>query len=141
MPPLTRWFIKTGLVYFVLALALGALLAAQQVWNFTLPYSSIFPTYVHVLVVGWLTLLILGVANWMFPKFSANLPRGSGTLGWASYIFLNAGLALRVVCEPANALENVPGSTWGILLAIAAILQWLGGLAFVANTWARVKEK
>jgi hypothetical protein len=30
---------------------------------------------------------------------------------------------------------------FGILLAASALLQWLGGLAFVANTWGRVKEK
>jgi hypothetical protein len=141
MPTVTRWYLKTALVYFVLALSTGVLLAVQQIWGFALPYNGIFPVYIHLLVVGWLTLLILGVAYWMFPKFSSDLPRGSETLGWASYILLNAGLALRLISEPANALAESPGSVWGILLVIAALLQWLGGVAFVANTWARVREK
>ena len=141
MPVVTRWYLKTALVYLILALSVGVLLAAQQLWGLNLPYNGIFPVYIHLLVVGWLTLLILGVAYWMFPKFTTTLPRGSEPLGWASYILLNAGLALRVICEPANSLPNALGSVWGILLVVAGILQWLGGLAFVANTWARVKEK
>lgn len=141
MPVVTRWYLKTALVYLILALSVGVLLAAQQQWGLNLPYSGIFPVYTHLLVVGWLTLLILGVAYWMFPKYSTALPRGSETLGWTSYILLNVGLALRVICEPANSLSAAPGSLWGILLVVAGILQWLGGLAFVANTWARVKEK
>ena len=141
MPTLTRWYIKTALVYFVLALIAGLLLEAQKVWDFSLPYSGLFPVYIHLLVVGWLTLLILGVAYWMFPKYSRDLPRGSEALGWASYILLNAGLVLRVVSEPLNALAEAPGSFWGISLAVAALLQWLGGMAFVLNTWGRVKEK
>ena len=141
MPPLTRWYIKTALVYFVLALVVGLLLEAQKVWNFNLPYYGFYPVYIHLLVLGWLTLLILGVAYWMFPKYSRDLPRGSETLGWASYILLNAGLALRMISEPLNTLAGAPGSAWGVLLVVAALLQWMGGMAFVANTWARVKEK
>jgi len=29
----------------------------------------------------------------------------------------------------------------GLLLVLSAILQWLSGLTFVVNTWARVREK
>ena len=141
MPTLTRWYIKTALVYFVLALTAGLLMAAQDVWNFSLRYVSSYPVYIHLLVVGWLTLLILGVAYWMFPKYSRDLPRGSEALGWASYILLTVGLALRVISEPLNDQANVQGTVWGILLVVAALLQWLGGMAFIANTWARVKEK
>jgi Trk-type K+ transport system membrane component len=29
----------------------------------------------------------------------------------------------------------------GWILALAAFLQWLGGMTFVLNTWSRVKER
>jgi hypothetical protein len=141
MPPLTRWFIKTALIYFVLALITGLLLASQKVWNFFLPSAGLFPVYFHLLAEGWITLLIIGVVFWMFPKYSRELPRGSEKLGWTSYILLNAGLLLRAISEPASSIVNAPGTMWGILLIIAALLQWAGGMAFVANTWGRVKEK
>ncbi len=86
-------------------------------------------------------MLIIGVAFWLFPKFTLEQPHRSEGLGWASYILLNLGLLMRVVSEPANAEVGTTAFLWAVLLIAAAILQWLGGLAFVVNTWARVKEK
>ena len=88
---------------------------------------------------GWLTQLIFGVVFWMFPKYSADQPRGSNLLGWWTYGLLNAGLVLRAIAEPFNSLS--PGPTSGWLLVAAALIQFLAGLAFVTNTWSRVKEK
>ena len=139
MPPLTRWFIKTSLVYFILALAVGLLLAVQGIWSLSLRLAGMFPVYIHLLVEGWLTLLIMGVVFWMFPKYTRDRPRGSEALGWATYILVNVGLIIRVISEPINTQQ--PAMLWGWLLVTAAVLQWSGGMAFVANTWSRVKEK
>ncbi|MCZ7546968.1 MAG: cbb3-type cytochrome c oxidase subunit I [Anaerolineae bacterium] len=93
----------------------------------------------HLLTVGWLTQLIIGVAYWMFPKYSKARPRGSERLGWATYALLNLGLALRAAGEPLMAAQ--PGANAGWLLAASAVLQMLAAWAFVANTWARVKSR
>lgn len=137
MPPLTRWFIKTALLYFVLSLLAGLILASQAVLNFRLLPAGFTPAYFHMLMVGWVTQLILGVAYWMFPKFTKAQPRGSASLGWTVFWLLNVGLALRILIEPFNPAGTPLG--WGLVLS--ALLQWLAGLAFVANTWARVKER
>jgi Trk-type K+ transport system membrane component len=130
MPVITRWFIKTALVYFVAALLLGV---AQP----RLPAAG--PAYVHLLVVGWITQVIFGVAYWMFPRHTREAPRGSDGLAITAYVCLNAGLVLRVVAEPVYMLHSAPGL--GAALAVAAVLQWLGGMAFVVNLWPRVKER
>lgn len=141
MPPLTRWFIKTSFVYFILALLGGVALGAQAIWAFSPPAADLLPTYFHLLAEGWITLLIIGVAFWLFPKYSLERPHRSESLAWASYALLNLGLLMRVVSEPANVVAGNPASIWAILLTIAAVFQWLGGMAFVVNSWARVKEK
>jgi len=141
MPPLTRWFIKTSFVYFILALLAGVVLGAQAAWAFTIPAADLMPPYFHLLAEGWSTMLIIGGVFWMFPKYSLEYPRRSERLGWASYILLTIGLLLRVISEPLHAVAGNPASIWVILLTLAAILQWLGGMAFVVNSWSRVKEK
>ena len=136
MPTLTRWFIKAGLLYFVAALVVAVLMhapgAAGQPW-----LRAIGPTYLHILVVGWLTQLIFGIAFWLFPRYSANRPRGSESLAQVSFVLLNLGLLLRIVGEPWLAL----GGNTGSLLLGSAVAQLLGGWLFVANTWPRVKER
>jgi cbb3-type cytochrome oxidase subunit 1 len=137
MPPLTRWFLKTALLYLVAALLAGALISARNVWLLPPLVTAFTPVYFHLFMVGWVTQLIFGVVFWMFPKYSKEKPRGSETLGWATYLLLNGGLLLRVAAEPLNALQ--PGVVWGWLLVVSAGLQWLAGLSFVANTWGRVQ--
>lgn len=132
MPLLTRTFVKTAMICFALALALGILLALGVT-------NGLFPVYIHLLVFGWLTQLIFGVVFWMFPKYSAEKPRGSETLGWWTYALLNIGLLLRAIAEPIQSTQPNPLSGW--MLVISAILQFLAGLLFAVNSWGRVKEK
>jgi len=138
MPPLTRWFVRSALAWLLLALAGGILLASGVAaripgTELVLPY----PTYLHLVTVGWLTNLIFGVAFWMFPRYTAESPRGSDALGWTSYAGLNAGLLLRLIGEPAQ----LAGAGSRTLLLLSASLQLLGGWAFVLNIWPRVKAK
>ena len=138
MPPLTRWFVKTSFVYLALALLAGLWLAVLSAARLDL-IGGIFPVYIHLLVFGWLTQLIFGVAFWMFPKYSNEKPRRSEWLGWWTYGLLNAGLILRAVAEPIQSTQ--PNLLSGWLLVISALIQFLAGLAFVVNSWGRVKEK
>jgi hypothetical protein len=138
MPPLTRWFVRSALAWLLLALASGILLASGVAaripgTDIVLPY----PTYLHLVTVGWLTNLIFGVAFWMFPRYTAERPRGNDALGWTSYAGLNAGLLLRLIGEPAQ----LAGGGARVVLLLSAGLQLLGGWAFVLNTWSRVKVK
>lgn len=132
MPPLTRWFIKLSLIYFVAALAAG-------VWQAAAGPLWLTPVIIHLLVVGWVTGMIFGVAYWMFPKYSVDEPRGQDALAIASFVLLNGGLLLRVVAEPLQMTR--PSTVAGSLLVLSALLQWLGAVAFVVNTWPRVKGR
>lgn len=139
MPTLSRWFVKAGLVYFVLGLLMAALVVAQPVLNLPSLLGTFRPVYLHLLMVGWITQLIMGVAYWMFPKYSKEKPRGSERLGWFVFIALNLGLILRIVGEPLTTLQPEWGVGW--MLVVSAVLQLAAGWAFIANTWGRVKER
>jgi hypothetical protein len=139
MPPITRTFIKTGLFYLVAALLASLLVAGYRPLGLPPWVAGLSPVYFHLFMVGWVTHLIIGVAYWMFPKFSKAQPRGSDALAWSVYGLLNSGLLLRVIAEPMQSVQ--PSPLWGWLLVLSAGVQWLGGLGFVINTWPRVKEK
>lgn len=136
MPRYARVSIKTAMIYLAAAFGFGAYMAASGVFGFPLP-AGLQPASVHLLVVGWLTQLIFGVAYWMFPKLTKAVPRGSDGLAWATYVLLNIGLILRAIAEP----QLGSASSFGILLLIASVMQWVAGMLFVINTWGRVKER
>jgi|SRR5690348_7262599 len=137
MPPLARWYIKIAMLSLVAALLAGVVVAAGGLRQVPPVVAALWPTYVHLLVVGWITEMIFGVAYWMFPKASPERPRGNDALAIATFVALNAGLGLRVIAEPWNAVHPAPAL--GALLVAAAGLQWLAGLGFVAATWPRVR--
>ena len=139
MPSLTRYFVKTSLVYLALGLLVGLALALQDVFSLPVSLNGLFPVYLHLLVIGWLSQLIFGIAFWMFPKYRREMPRGNESLGWGIYFLLNAGLLLRAIAEPWQSQNPEAISAW--LLVLSAVMQWLAGLMFVFNTWGRIKEK
>jgi len=139
MPILTRWFLKSSLICFLMALIVGVLLNVRSLLDLPGEINTLSPIYFHLFMFGWVTQLIFGVVYWMFPKYSKEQPRFSERLGWLTFGALNIGLALRVITEPAVALDASP--IWKWLLAISALLQWLSGVFFVINTWGRVKGR
>ncbi len=132
MPTITRYFIKTAMLYFVIGLLMAFLLSIKTF--VTLPDAILLlnPTYLHVLVMGWITQLIFGVAYWMFPKYSKNKPRGDERIGWFIFICFNLGLITRIIGEPFAV-------RW--LLPISAVLQFVAVWFFILAVWPRVKER
>lgn len=139
MPTLSRYFIKTAFIHLLLGLGMSLLLAAQASFGLPSAIMTLRPVYLHLIVLGWLTQLIMGVAYWMFPKFSKEKPRGNEKLAWAVYGLLNLGLLLRSVGEPLAMLN--PTSGYGWILVLASICLLAAGWGFVLNTWTRVKER
>ena len=76
MPRLTRYFIKTALVYLAVAVAIGLLLAARSTVDLPAELLALSPVYFHLFMVGWVMQLIFGMLFWMLPKYSRERPRG-----------------------------------------------------------------
>lgn len=134
-----RFFIRTALLWLVLAIFVFALLLVNQGFNIDPRISALQPVAYHLLMVGWATQLIGGVALWMFPPFTKSQPRGNESLGWVTYVALNMGLALRVIAEPLNALS--PSAVFAAMLALSALLQVIAIWCLVFQLWPRVKGR
>jgi hypothetical protein len=134
-----RYFIRTALIHLLLAFMVGGLVLIDQGLALDPRIGALLPVFYHLLMVGWATQLICGVALWMFPPRSREQPRGDERLGWCTYVALNVGLVLRVICEPLNSWSPAPWLGWG--LALSALLQMLAIWIFVLAIWPRVKGR
>lgn len=139
MYPQARLFIRTALVYLLLAFIVGGLVLINQGLDLNPRIGSLQPVFYHLLMVGWATQLICGVALWMFPSLSREQPHGDERLGWLTYGALNSGLLLRTVAEPLYAWTAAGWLGW--LLALSALLQVIAIWAFIAAIWPRVKVR
>lgn len=139
MPPLTRLFIKAAFLYFVGSLLVGALLLLNGPLALPRWVPALRPTYYHLLMVGWVAQLIVGVAFWLFPKQTREQPRGNERLMWGVFWTLNGGLLLRLLCEPWQALAPNAAAAWG--LGLSALLQVAAGWGAAVALWPRVRGK
>ncbi|GAC1540317.1 MAG: hypothetical protein NVS2B7_12510 [Herpetosiphon sp.] len=139
MPTLTRTFLKTAMGYLVAGMVFQALWFVGQQTSPSSLLAYIQPTALHLLVVGWLTQLIIGIAMWMFPPWSKVQPRGPAASSWLCYGLINGGLLLRLVIEPVNSYR--PAVALGWLLVGSAVLQVLGVWLAVLLIWPRVRTK
>ena len=139
MPALTRWFIKMAMLSLVLALVTRGAMALFQWQEMPLPAAALAPVFFHLFVWGWVTQLIFGVVYWMFPKHTQAQPHGHEGLWTATFWCFNLGLLFRVIGEPLHLLR--PEALWAWLTLASAVLQWLAAMAFVLNTWSRVKGR
>ena len=138
MPLLTRYFLKTAMLYFVASSCLGGYLLIAVGLQRSVPLV-LQPVYWHMLLVGWLMQLIFGVAYWMFPPFAKGQPHRRPALAWLTYGALNVGLLLRVIIEPWHAMRPQPVLGW--LLVCSAVLQVAAGWMFVITIWSRVRGR
>jgi hypothetical protein len=140
MPPIARTFVKASFLYFLVALLLGALMMLDRWLAFSRWLGAVYMSQLHLLVVGWITQLAIGVAYWIFPRFLKEQdprPRGSNTLAWLVLISLNAGLLLRFLIEPFYLMGPKP---WmAALMALSGVLQALAAVGFGWVIWGRIR--
>jgi hypothetical protein len=139
MYPQARVFIRTALLHLLAAFTIGGLILFNRAFALDARIAALLPVFYHLLMVGWTTQLICGVALWMFPPRSRAQPRGDERLGWLAYGCLNLGLVVRAVAEPLHAWRPMPASGWA--LAASGLLQALAIWLLVAAIWPRVKGK
>ncbi|MEZ4768070.1 MAG: hypothetical protein R2844_06535 [Caldilineales bacterium] len=139
MPIITRLYVRTSLVYLIAALTLAVLLALSQVVALPAALRAAGPVYFHLFLVGWVTQLIMGIV-FDVPQVFQERPRGSEDA--SSHHNLRAAKRWPAAASAGRAGRAVnEGRLWSWALVLSAVLQWLAGVFFVANTWGRVKER
>lgn len=134
MPLITRLFLKTGLINFMGALLVGIALQVES-----LGFPNLVPMFWHMLMVGWITQIIMGVSLWMFPGRIKEESFSNQKWAWITYMSLNIGLILRFISEPMIITSD--DNAWKVILTISAILQFVAVVCYVIEIWPRVLSK
>ena len=150
MPLTSRAFVKASIICLCLGAILGALLFINRLVPLGPRVAALRVSHIQLLIVGWLTQLILGVAWWLFPPLKTGLlsgdpararrgqaQRGSEPLLWATFVCLNAGVLLRSLFEPLFIWTQVP--LFSMLAGMSGILLLVAAGAFAANMWGRLR--
>ena len=133
MPTLSRYFIRSSLLYMGIGFTFGGLILCAKsgyvdprVWGW-------LPMHIVLLTGGWLVQLTLGVAYWILPRIQGS-ERGRRGWAWLGFAILQAGLALTLVTALNLWVPAVQG-----LFAPAVIVQLIGVAMVVVHAYPRIR--
>jgi cbb3-type cytochrome oxidase subunit 1 len=143
MHSLVRRYLKTAIGFLAVGLLVGFwLIAARELGG---RYAALYVTphavsaHTHAILVGFVMLMIMGVALWLFPRPAKEDVRYQPRLAEVAYWLVTLGTAGRVAGELARALTGSAATwlRWGIVLGGAA--QVAGLAVFFYTMWSRIR--
>jgi len=137
VPALIRRYIKTSFVFLVAGLLLGGYILFGEFVSGQYPPRLFITAHVHLLLVGFMLMLVMGVATWMFPRPARDDRRYRPELAEAVYWVMTLTTAVRGASEIGEGLSGSPALR--VLIALGGFGQLLGVVLFVANMWWRVR--
>ena len=138
MDPLVRRYLKTAIGFLAFGLALGLVMIAQRELQGTGPRPLWISAHTHALLVGFVMMMIQGVALWMFPRPDRADVRYRPALAELAYWLVAVSTAARVGGELLPPGADVPVIRW--LIVAAGFGQVVGLLVFFANMWPRIRS-
>jgi cbb3-type cytochrome oxidase subunit 1 len=87
--------------------------------------------HVHLLLVGFMLLVVMGVATWMFPRPARDDVRYRAGLAEFVYWVMTLSTVVRATCEIAGGFSAAPVLRIGI--ALGGLGQLIGAALFVFN--------
>jgi len=137
MPPLVRRYIKTSLVFLGAGLLLGTWILLGEFVLGSYPPRLFITAHVHLLLVGFVLMMVMGVATWMFPRPGREGARYRPGLAEAVYWLITLSTALRALAEILAGSSQAPILRSAI--TVGGLGQTFAALLFVANIWWRVR--
>jgi Cytochrome C and Quinol oxidase polypeptide I len=137
MPPLVRRYIKTSFAFLVLGLLLGGWIIVAEFVLGAWPPRLLVTAHVHLLLVGFMLMIVMGVATWMFPRPAREDTRYRPGLAQTVYWVMTISTAVRAAAEVGAGVSGAP--MLRLLIALGGIGQLVGAALFVVNMWRRVR--
>jgi hypothetical protein len=137
MHALVRLYLRTAFLFLALGLLGGLWIEFRLATGGAISHGMIV-AHVHVLLVGFLLMMILGTAFWLFPRSGRGQPIGPHpTLVAVAYALLAAGTLIRALIEFFD-LE-LAARVWGYVRLGASAGQAAGIVIGIVALWGRVR--
>jgi cbb3-type cytochrome oxidase subunit 1 len=137
MYTLVRRYIKTAVFFLAIGLILGGWMIVRRELYSTFPSPYVVSAHTHAIFVGFVMMMILGVALWLFPRPDKSDERYSPALAEAAYWLVSTGTLGRVAGELLR--PRVDGLWLRIAVIAFGFAQIAGVLVFFYTMWGRIR--
>ncbi|MDE3171760.1 MAG: hypothetical protein KGN74_01690 [Gemmatimonadota bacterium] len=137
MHSLVRRYVKTAIAFLMAGLAIGGwMIVRRELWGrYPSPYE--ISAHTHAIFVGFVMMMIMGVALWLFPRPDRADTRYRPALVVAAYWCMTVGTAARVAGELLRVGVDAPWLRWAV--AASGLVQAAGMALFFFTMWSRIR--
>ena len=137
MTSLVRRYLKTAIGFLLVGLAIGGWMLVRRELLGAYPTTYAVSAHTHAILVGFVMLMILGVALWMFPRPAQDDTRYSPRAAEAAYWLVAGGTGARVIGELLRPTVDDAWLRWVVVLA--GLAQIAGLATFFHTMWSRIR--
>lgn len=131
-----RYFIKTAFGFFILGLLSGLYIYGAKSFGWTLPFTLI-QAHLHVLFMGGIVMMILGVGVWFFPRAKKDDNKYNPDVVRSSYFILTISTIVRFVAEIFQGLSA--SRTADLVGFWSSAAQVLAVITIIYSIWGRIR--
>ena len=132
-----RYFIKTSLIFLVLGVLTGLHLSYSKYISQTGYTQELISAHTHVILVGSVMMMIMGVALWFFPRPEKDDKKYNPDLILFTYWTMAIATAFRFISQIIASFNYI---TWiNMVIVITSTLQVLAMVLFFYSMWGRIR--
>lgn len=133
-----RYFIKTSLIFLFSGLMAGLFMSVMKNIYFIGNPQSLVSAHTHVIMIGSVMMMIMGVALWFFPRAAKEDTRYNPSVILFSYWLITSATAVRFIFEIADGYIFYKWISH--LVTAASFLQVAAFGVFFYSMWGRIRS-
>lgn len=132
-----RYFVKTSITFLILGIFTGLYISYTKYISKTGYSIELLSAHTHIILVGSVMMMIMGVALWFFPRAEKNDKKYNPDLILIVYWLMTISTLLRFIFQVIKGLYW--SETFDYYIAIASALQVISMLLFFYSIWGRIR--
>lgn len=132
-----RYFIKTSLAFLVTGILTGLFMSYLKYIERTGYSPELISAHTHLILVGSVMMMIMGVALWFFPRAEKDDKKYNPDLILVTYWVMTLATSFRFVFQIIASFHATEWSGYGV--AVSSALQVIGMILFFYSIWGRIR--
>lgn len=134
-----RYFIKTSITFLMLGIITGLYMMIEKLYFNTWPHPDLISAHTHIILVGSVMMMIMGVALWFFPRAEKDDKLYKPQIILSAYFIITISTGIRFIVQIISSFVLL-NEFWKFLLLISSIGQVAGIILFFISMWGRIRS-
>ena len=133
-----RYYIKTSIGFLIVGLLTGLYMSLCSNIFHTGYGAELISAHTHLILVGSVMMMIMGVALWFFPRPEKDDRRYNPDAIRSAYWIITFSTSLRFISQVIVSFEET--SLFRILITIFSLFQIIATIIFFYGMWGRIRS-